>query len=128
MKIFIVEDDIKIKAREILIYGSKVTYDVEIELKENGIMRFFEGFSVQGFSDDAKIRLENGKEFRLQNLKTKKIRDLPDEFVKNKEKFGKDDTIVGKGFEITYEILDNFDKKSSQSKGGGWSSRLGFRR
>ncbi|MDH3824671.1 MAG: DnaJ domain-containing protein, partial [Nitrosopumilus sp.] len=78
------EDDVKISGREILLYGSKVTYDVIIELKKNGIIKFFESFSVQGISNDAKIRLENGKEIRLFDIKTKKIKDLADEFVPNK--------------------------------------------
>ena len=120
------EDDAQLIAREILIYGHKVTYDVKIELLKNGVIRFFEKHSIQGLSDDAKIKLENGKEFRLQELKTKKIKDLPDELVANKNEFTKVDTLVGKGFPITYEILDNFGKKPSKSNGGGWASRLGF--
>lgn len=117
------EDDVKISGREILLYGSKVTYDVEIELKKNGILRFFETFSVQGISNDAKIKLENGKQIRLFDIKTKKIKDLADELVPNKNQYDKDDTMVGKGFTITYEMLDNLDKKSSKSK---W--KFGFRK
>ncbi len=112
------EDDVKIRAREILIYGSKVTYDVVIELKKGGIIRFFENFSVQGFSGDAKIRLENGKEIRLFDVKTKKIKDLPDEFVPYKQNYNKDDTLVGKGFTITYQMLENLDKKSKKNRWG----------
>ena len=119
------EDDVKIKAREILIYGHKLTYDVEIELKEGGFIRFFENFSVQGLSDDTIIKLENGKTIRLRELKIKKIKDLPPEFVKNETNFSKDDTMVGNGFTITYELLDNFYKKSSNTKKTGWTSRLG---
>lgn len=115
------EDDITITGREILIYGSKVTYDVIINLKKEGMIRFFENFSVQGISNDAKIRLENGKEIRLFDIKTKKIRDLPDEFVPNKINFDKDDTLMGKGFTITYQMLENLEKKSGKSK---W--RIGF--
>ena len=110
------EDDIKIKAREILLYGSKVTYDVIIELKKDGILKFFENFSIQGISNDAKIRLENGKEIRLFDLKTKKIKNLADEFVPDKNNYHKDDTMVGKGFTITYQMLENLDKKSSKSR------------
>ena len=117
------EDDVKISGREILLYGSKVTYDVEIELKKNGILRFFETFSVQGISNDAKIKLENGKQIRLFDIKTKKIKDLADELVSDKDQYDKDDTMVGKGFTITYEMLDNLDKKSSKSK---W--KFGFRK
>jgi len=115
------EDDVKIRGREILLYGNKVTYDVIIELKKDGIIRFFESFSVQGISNDVKIRLENGKEIRLFDIKTKKIKDLADEFVPNKSNYNKDDTMVGKGFTITYQMLENLDKKSSKSR---W--KIGF--
>jgi curved DNA-binding protein CbpA len=115
------EDDVKISAREILLYGSKVTYDVIIELKKNGIIKFFESFSVQGISNDAKIRLENGKEIRLFDIKTKKIKDLADEFVPNKTDYNKDETMVGKGFTITYQMLENLDKKPAKSR---W--KIGF--
>lgn len=115
------EDDITITGREILIYGSKVTYDVIINLKKEGMIRFFENFSVQGISNDAKIRLENGKEIRLFDIKTKKIRDFPDEFIPNKINFDKNDTLMGKGFTITYQMLENLEKKSGKSK---W--RIGF--
>jgi curved DNA-binding protein CbpA len=115
------EDDVKIRAREILLYGSKVTYDVIIELKKDGIIKFFESFSVQGISNDVKIRLENGKEIRLFDIKTKKIKDLADEFVPNKSIYHKDDTMVGKGFTITYQMLENLNKKSGKSR---W--KIGF--
>lgn len=110
------EDDVKINAREIFLYGSKITYDVIIELKKGGIIKFFESFSIQGISNDAKIRLENGKEIRLFDLKTKKIKDLADELVPNKNNYNKDETMVGKGFAITYQMLENLDKKSSKSR------------
>jgi hypothetical protein len=119
------EDDVKIRAREILIYGHKVTYDVEIELKQDGMIRFFENFSIQGLSDDAIIKLENGKVFRFHELKTKRIKDLPDELVTNKKDFGKDDTMVGKGFKITYELLDNFGKKQPRKKAISWNIKIG---
>ncbi len=112
------EDDVTVKAREILIYGSKMTYDVRLELSRGGVIRFFEAHSVLGLSDDAKVVLENGKEFRLRELKTKKIRDLADEAVPNKGEFSPNDTLVGNGFSITYDILDNFDKKPKKSR---WS-------
>ena len=122
------EDDVTIRAKEILIYGPKVTYDVEIELLEDGYIRFFEDFTVQGLSDDVIIFLENGKSFRLHDLKTKKIKDLPDEFVPNKSQYAKDDTMVGKGFTITYKMLDNFDKKPEKKSGNGWASKFKFGR
>ncbi len=120
------EDDVKLRGREILIYGSKVTYDVEIELAKNGTLRFFEGFSVQGLSDDCFIKLDNGKSIRMYDIKTKRIRDLPREFVPNSGSFGRDDTMVGKGFTITYDMLDGLARPASKS--GGWASRLGFGR
>ncbi len=110
------EDDVIISGREILLYGSKVTYDVIIELKKDGILRFFEDFSVQGISNDAKIRLENGKEIRLFDIKIKKIKDLADEFVPDKNNYNKDDTMIGNGFTITYQMLENLNKKPSKSR------------
>ena len=121
-----VEDDVKISAREILFYGGKLTYDSVIELKEGGTIRFFEKFSIQGLSGDAMINLENGKKIRLFDVKTKKIKDLADEFVPNKENYAKDATMVGNGFTITYEMLDNLSKKPTKKKKGGWASRFGF--
>ena len=115
------ENDVTISGREILLYGSKVTYDVIINLKKDGIIRFFEDFSVQGISNDAKIRLEGGKEIRLFDIKIKKIKDLAEEFVPNKINFNKDDTMIGKGFSITYQMLENLEKKPSKSR---W--RIGF--
>jgi len=120
------EDDIRIKGREILIYGNKITYDVEIELKKDGIIRFFDKNSVLGFSDDATVKLENGKTFLFHDLKIKKINSIPDEFLQNKDSFGKEDTMVGKGFTITYEMLNNFDKKAEKKPNSGWGSKFRF--
>lgn len=122
-----VEDDVTISAREILFYGSKLTYDSIIKVKEGGSIRFFETFSIQGLSGDAKIELENGKIVRLFELKTKKIRDLSDEFVPNKEKYQKDETLVGKGFTITYDMINNLSKKPQKSS-SGWKSKFGFKK
>ncbi len=121
-----VEDDVKISAREILFYGGKLTFDSVIELKQGGYIRFFENYSVQGLSGDAIIQLENGKKIRLFDVKTKKIKDLADEFVPNKEEYGKDATLVGRGFTITYEMLDNLSKKPTKKQKGGWASKFGF--
>ena len=121
-----VEDDVTISAREILFYGGKLTYDSTIELKQGGSIRFFENFSIQGLSGDAIIKLENGKKIRLFDLKTKKIKDLADEFVPNKENYGKDATMVGNGFTITYEILDNLSLKPTKKQKSGWASKFGF--
>jgi curved DNA-binding protein CbpA len=122
------EDDVQINAREILLYGSKVTYDSIIKLKKNGMIRFFENFSIQGLSNDACIKLENGKEIRLFDIKTKKIKDLADEFVPNKNEYDKDATMVGNGFTISYDMLDNLSKKQTKNQNGRWGTKLRFSR
>ena len=121
-----VEDDVIISAREILFYGGKLTYDSVIELKEGGTIRFFEKFSIQGLSGDVIIKLENGKKMRLFDLKTKKIKDLADEFVSNKENYHKDATMVGHGFTITYAMLDNLSLKPAKKQKQSWASKFGF--
>lgn len=121
-----VEQDSILSAREILFYGGKLTFDCIIKLKVNGSIRFFENFSIQGLSGDAIIELENGKKIRLFDLKTKKIRDLSDEFISNKENYSKDATLVGNGFMITYDMLDNLSKKQETKQKTNWSSRFGF--
>ena len=121
-----VEDDVILSAREILFYGGKFTYDSIIKLKQGGSLRFFENFSIQGISGDAIVQLENGKKIRMFDLKTKKIKDLADEFVSNKENYAKDATIIGHGFTITYEMLDNLSKKSTKKQKNGWASKFGF--
>ena len=119
-----VEEDAILSAREILFYGSKLTYDCVIKLKQNGSIRFFETFSIQGLSGDAIIELENGKKIRLFDLKTKKIKDLADEFVPHKENYNKDATMVGNGFTITYDMLNNLSKKPT--KKSNWKSKFKF--
>ena len=81
-------------------------------------------FQSQGLSGDAIIKLENGKKIRLFDLKTKKIKDLADELVPNKENYAKDSTMVGNGFTITYDMLDNLSLKPAKKQ--GWASKLGF--
>ena len=120
------EDDVQLSAREVLFYGGKLTYDSAINLKQGGTVRFFENYSIQGLSGDATVHLENGKRIRLFDLKTKKVKDLADELVPNKENYGKDATMVGYGFTITYEMLDNLSKKPPNKQKGGWASRFGF--
>ena len=95
-------DNVKIKGRKIQVFGSKVSYDVFIELKENGILRFFDRGSGFDISDDAILKLENGKEFFLDELKNKKL-------------------IGFGGQEMTYDFLDNL---SSYSKTSNWSSKF----
>ena len=60
------------------------------------------------------------------DLKTKKIKDLADEFVQHKENYNKDATMVGNGFTITYDMLDNLSKKQETKQKTNWSSRFGF--
>jgi hypothetical protein len=121
-----VEQDSILSAREILFYGGKLTFDCVIELRESGSIRFFENFSIQGLSGDAIIELENGKKIRLFDLKTKKIKDLPDELISNKENYSKDATLVGNGFTITYDMLDYLSKKQETKQKSNWSSKFGF--
>ena len=121
-----VEDDVILSAREILFYGGKFTYDSIIKLKQGGSLRFFENFSIQGISGDAIVQLENGKKIRMFDLKTKKIKDLADEFVSNKENYAKGATIIGHGFTITYEMLDNLSKKSTKKQKNSWGSKFSF--
>ena len=121
-----VEQDSVLLAREILFYGEKLTFDSVIKLKKNGTIRFFEKFSIQGLSGDAIIELENGKKIRLFDLKTKKIKDLSDELISHKENYDKDATLVGNGFTITYDMLDNLSKKQETKQKSNWSSKFGF--
>ena len=95
-------DNVKLKGRKIQVFGSKVSYDVFIELKENGILRFFDRGSGFDISDDAILKLENGKEFFLDELKNKKL-------------------IGYGGQEMTYEFLNNLD---SYSETDGWTAKL----
>ena len=66
------------------------------------------------------------KKIQLFDLKTKKIKDLADEFVPNKETYGKDATMVGYGFTITYDMLDNLSKKLNKKQKSSWASKFGF--
>ena len=109
-----IEDDVTISAREINVYGNKITYDVIFELKKNGSIRFMENYSILGLSDDAIIKLENGKMFRLRELKVRKIGDIPLEFFLHGHKNDPDGSMVGNGFVITYAMLDNFEKRTKK--------------
>ena len=108
------EDDVIARAREVLFYGDKLTYDCVIELARGGSIRFFANFTIQGISGDAIIKLEGGKQVRLFDIKTKKIRDLADEYVPDKARYSKDTTMVGGGFTITYDMLENLSKKPTR--------------
>ena len=121
-----VEEDSILSAREILFYGGKLTFNSVIKLKQGGLIRFFENFSIQGLSGDAIIELENGKKIRLFDLKTKKIKDLADEYVPEKQNYRNDSTMVGNGFTITYDMLDNLSKKPSKKSRSNWKSKFKF--
>ena len=66
-------DNIRIRGKKILIYGTKVTHDVEITLLDYGMIRFYDKGSGFDISDDAILKLENGKKFRLRDLKVRKF-------------------------------------------------------
>lgn len=89
-------NNVKVRARVVSVFGSTVNYNCEIEIRQGGYLEFHDEGSGFALSDDAKIRLENGKWFRLQDLKTSNM--------------------VGHGRQITYEYLDGIGKKQ-QSKG-----------
>ncbi len=101
------EDHVFLKGRNISILGNKVTYDVVIELKKGGMIKFHDQGSGFDISDDAILRLENGKEFRLQDLK-------------------KSEMIGYGGTEITYDYLDSIGSKKMNGQKKSWKSRFGF--
>ena len=57
---------------------------------------------------------------------TKKIKDLADEFVQHKDNYNKDATMVGNGFTITYDMLDNLSKKPTKKSKSNWKSKFKF--
>jgi len=95
-------DNVKVSGKKIQVFGSKVSYDVFIELKRDGILRFLDHGSGFDISDDAILKLENGKEFFLDELKNKKL-------------------IGFGGQNMTYDFLDSLENYSS---GSNWSSKL----
>lgn len=97
-------DNIKIKGKNILVYGSKVNYNVEFELKAGGKIRFYDQGSGFDISDDAILRLENGKQLRLRDLKAAQM-------------------IGYGGEEITYDYLDGREK--NQIKRSGFGFKIG---
>lgn len=119
------EDDVRVSAREVLVYGSKMTYDVKIELKRGGVLRFFERNSVLGLSDDAIVSLDNGKALCVHDLKTRRISDLPGRLVPPGAAHPAAATMVGNGFPVTYDMIDNFEMRAD-GRPRSWRSRLGF--
>ena len=132
------EDDVMMSCRHLLFYGNKLTYDSVIDLRRGGSVRFFEKSSIQGLSGDALIRLEDSKIIRLFNLKTRRVKTIPEELLPDGAQYDKDTTMVGGGFAITYEMLEwlpvgkkpkdseDSTRKKAKSKGRGWASRFGF--
>ena len=107
MMIINLEDYVKVKGRDISILGNKVTYDVEITLMKGGKIKFHDQGSGFDISDDAILQLENGKEFRLQDLK-------------------KSQMIGYGGAEISYDYLDNIGTKKQNGAKKNWKSKFGF--
>lgn len=91
-------NNVKIRARHIAIFGSTVNYNCELELKVGGTLVFHDEGSGFALSDDALLRLENGKWFKLQELKTSNM--------------------VGHGRQITYDYLDGLRKKQTKFQTG----------
>lgn len=100
-------DNVKIKGRKISVLGSKVNYDVEFELLEGGSIRFYDQGSGYDISDDAIIKLENGKETKLFYLKTSKM-------------------ISYGGQEITYDYIDKMNEKGTKKTGQSFGKKLGL--
>ena len=97
-------DNVLIKGKKIFVFGPKVSYDVFFELKEGGVIRFYDKGSGFDISDDAILKLENGKEFFLDDLKTRKL-------------------IGFGGQDMTYEFLDNL-QESTGLISSNWTSKL----
>jgi len=91
-------DNIKIKAREILVYGSKVTYNVEFFLKNNGKIRFYDQGSGFDISDDSTIYLEDDRIIKIRDIKRAKM-------------------ISHGGKDISYEDLVNLGTRKKSKNG-----------
>lgn len=96
-------NNIKVRTRHLIVFGTTMNYNCEIELLEGGDMVFHDQGSCFALSDDALIKLENGKRFRFRELKTSNM--------------------VGNAKQITYEYLDNIGKKQENS---GFKLGFGF--
>lgn len=89
-------NNVKVRARVITIFGTTINYDCELEIRQGGYIEFHDEGSGFALSDDAVIKLDNGKWFKLRDLKTSNM--------------------VGHGRQITYDYLDGLAKKQEQSK------------
>ena len=90
-------DNIKVTGKNILVYGAKVTYDVEFFLKKDGKIRFYDQGSGFDISDDSVVNLENGKNINIRELK-------------------KDKMISLGGKDITYDYIDDRENIKKSSK------------
>ena len=90
-------DNVKVTGKNILVYGAKVTYDVEFFLKKDGKIRFYDQGSGFDISDDSVVKLENGKNINIRDLK-------------------KDHLISLGGKDITYDYIDNKENIKKSSK------------
>ena len=90
-------DNIKVTGKNILVYGTKVTYDVEFFLKKDGKIRFYDQGSGFDISDDSVVNLENGKNINIRDLK-------------------KDDLISLGGKDITYDYIDDRENIKKSNK------------
>ena len=90
-------DNIKVTGKNILVYGTKVTHDVEFFLKKDGKIRFYDQGSGFDISDDSVVNLENGKNINIRDLK-------------------KDKMISLGGKDITYDYIDNRENIKKSSK------------
>ena len=66
-------DNVNVTGKNILVYGTKVTYDVEFFLKKGGKIRFYDQGSGFDISDDSVVNLENGKKIKIRDLKRDKL-------------------------------------------------------
>jgi len=98
-------DNVKVTGKNILVYGSKVTYDVEFFLKKGGKIRFYDQGSGFDISDDATILLENGKKFKIRDIKHAQM-------------------ISNGGQDVSYEYLDSIGSKK-YTKTNGLNTKLG---
>ena len=90
-------DNIKVTGKNILVYGTKVTHDVEFFLKKDGKIRFYDHGSGFDISDDSVVNLENGKNINIRDLK-------------------KDDLISLGGKDITYDYINDRENIKKSSK------------
>ncbi|MFY9301257.1 MAG: J domain-containing protein [Candidatus Nitrosotenuis sp.] len=89
-------NNVKVKAKNITVFGTTVNYNCELELKAGGSLVFHDEGSGFALADDALIKLENGKWFNLRDLKTSNM--------------------VGHGRKITYDYLNGLGKKQEKTQ------------